>query len=173
MMLLIVLVLSGCQSFNVAHNSPAFIGPSNNKHTQFAPLSVLLSAHHHACDGATKQPLLGYKFDDVLSTFFSEFCHTSSTTTQLKMLAALHQQTNWPEAYLSYFSMLHQQTKALREVKLAHLALNTRYQAQSKMLEDTQKAITEMKNKLALIERARLSAPPNQTTSTKIEEAEL
>ncbi|CAH9049755.1 hypothetical protein PSECIP111951_00022 [Pseudoalteromonas holothuriae] len=159
LLILMTYSLVACQSISSSDKQLPFVGPSNAKYAQFAPLDALLHAHQSACDGNFYNPLAGYRSAKKLNLFFSAFCSEESTTTQLRLIAQLHQQDDWPQAYLSYFAMLHQQTSVLRQHKLNNIELKKQLIEHQSALQNTQLALKNLKQKLAQIEQQRLASP--------------
>ncbi|NOU49842.1 hypothetical protein HG263_04745 [Pseudoalteromonas sp. JBTF-M23] len=153
----ITCMLVACQV--TSDKADVFVGPSNSKQQQFAPLDVLVQAHLNVCDNQSRSALTGYRGHQKLNAFFQVFCKERSTTTQLRLIAQLHQQEDWPQDYLNYFALLHQHTAKLRQYKLNNLALKKQTSAQQQALQDAELALEHLKQKLAQIEQQRLASP--------------
>ncbi|WP_105169876.1 hypothetical protein [Pseudoalteromonas sp. T1lg23B] len=158
--------LSACQAISSSVGHATFVGPSNSKQFEFAPLTALVTAHQSACDNGTTKQLVGYRAYQQLNDFLQAFCSTSSTTTQLRLIAQLHQQNDWPQDYLSYFAMLHQHITTLRLYKLENIALKKQLAEQQSALQNVELALSNLKQKLAQIEQQRLLSPSHVETDS-------
>ncbi|OHU84339.1 MULTISPECIES: hypothetical protein [Pseudoalteromonas] len=164
--ILMICTLSACQAISSSVGHVNFVGPSNSKQSEFAPLTTLVTAHQSACDNGTAKQLVGYRAYLQLNEFLQAFCSTRSTTTQLRLIAQLHQQNDWPQDYLSYFAMLHQHITTLRQYKLENIALKKQLTEQQNALHSVELALSNLKQKLAQIEQQRLLSPSHTDTET-------
>ncbi|BBN83613.1 hypothetical protein PA25_35980 [Pseudoalteromonas sp. A25] len=157
LIILLLCALVACKS--TTDKSKAFIGPSNSKQQQFAPLSVLVQAHLSTCENHSQTALAGYRGHQTLRLFLDSFCKERSTTTQLRLIKKLHLQEDWPQDYRNYFALLYQHTAKLRQYKLDNLSLKKHQAAQKQALLDAELALEHLKQKLAQIEQQRLASP--------------
>ncbi|CAM4194994.1 hypothetical protein [Pseudoalteromonas byunsanensis] len=164
--ILMMFTLSACQAISSSVDHAIFVGPSNSKQSEFAPLTTLVSAHQNACDNGSTKQLVGYRAYQQLNDFLKAFCSTRSTTTQLRLIAQLHQQNDWPQNYLSYFAMLHQHITTLRWYKLENIALKKQLTEQQSALKSAEQTLSNLKQKLAQIEQQRLLSPSHAETDS-------
>ncbi|WP_419148735.1 hypothetical protein [Pseudoalteromonas 'SMAR'] len=158
---LLITALLGCQSSpKQAHLSGEFVGPiKSHQGANYAPLATVINAQLKRCEDSN-EAIIGAHFKGAqqLQQFIRRYCGTDSTTAQLKLIANTKQQHTWPDEYLVWLDALAWHTQQLRAQKIDNYYSNNAAKQHQQQLLKTQKQLSELKQKLANIEKQRLES---------------
>ncbi|MBQ4845439.1 hypothetical protein J8M01_07910 [Pseudoalteromonas sp. MMG005] len=162
---ILTFLLSACQSSPVL----APTQPLEVSSPTYAPLATLMSTQKNACSHNSELPAHFEQYQQI-NTFFTDWCNTRSTTTQLRLLKQFKRSHNWPDEYRVYFDSLKFNTQRLRKQRLANIKLRKALEKEKQQLSVTQNALAELKRQLALIELRHLNATQTDNNANSIEE---
>ena len=163
-LLLALCLLSACHSTQKLNTEHTIKSPPTQR---YAPVAMLFKTHYTACNTpvlSTKNKQVNtlpahYQQHQTLNLFFTKWCNSPSTTTQLRLLKTLVAQRVWPDEYSVYFDFIKRSTQDLRAQKLANITLRKTLKRKEHQLEKANSTFIELKKQLAQIELQRLNPP--------------
>ncbi|KAF7764201.1 hypothetical protein PCIT_b0132 [Pseudoalteromonas citrea] len=131
----------------------------------YAPVAMLFQTHYAICStnalSTTDRQMhtlpIHYQQHQTLNLFFTKWCNSPSTTTQLRLLKILVEQNKWPDEYAIYFNFMKRSTQDLRTQKLANIALKKSLESTEYRLKNLQITLIELKKQLTQVELQRLN----------------
>lgn len=157
MHLLFVLLIAGCASTQSPLNSDEQVKPTSDQgmHTthRFQPLTLVMQTLLSNCKQTPALPQLD---DPTLQQFINEFCATTSTNKQLKLIDSIKNAAVWPTEYEVWFDSLTWHTENLRKQKISNFYSDSKAQKHEQQLLELQRQLIELKQKLVDIEKQRL-----------------
>ncbi|TMO82840.1 hypothetical protein [Pseudoalteromonas spongiae] len=149
------LFIVACTSTPPVQNNSEHTQPTTNKAAEqtHQPIITVISALLANCTQAPTHPTLE---NDALQTFIGEYCTTTSTNKQLKLIEDIKANALWPNDYEVWFDSLTWHTENLRKQKITNFYSDSKAQKHEQQLLELQRQLIELKQKLVDIEKQRL-----------------
>ena len=151
------LFIVACTSTPPVQNNSEHTQPTTNTNKAaeqtHQPITAVISALLANCTQAPTRPTLE---NEALQTFIGEYCTTTSTNKQLKLIEEIKTNALWPNDYVVWFDSLTWHTENLRKQKITNFYSDSKAQKHEQQLLELQRQLIELKQKLVDIEKQRL-----------------